>query len=131
MALNDLSLVNLDVSNVLRVSGDMIQADRGTVVQATSITTAVTLNRRAGTITTVSAATVAGAEDSFTVTNSMVGANDVVIACLAATSSAGLPVVVVDRIAAGSFRLTITNLDAATALNNTLAINFVVIKAGA
>lgn len=102
---------------------------RTTVTQVTSITTGVTINAQAGSVTTVSAATAAGAEDRFTVTNSAVGANDVVMAVLASTTSAGGPLVAVDRVAAGSFQVVITNLDAAAALNNTLTINFVVLKA--
>ena len=45
---------------------------RGTVTQATSITTAVTLNKRSGIVTTVSSTLAANAEAEFTVNNSFV-----------------------------------------------------------
>lgn len=111
----------------IRADGGITVADRGTVTQATSITTGVTLNNRSGAITTVSTTLAAGAEAEFVVTNSTVGANDVVIANLAATTSAGTPAVVVSRVAAGSFTLQVQNLHATAALDNTLVINFVVI----
>lgn len=100
----------------------------GTVTQATSITTAVTLNKAVGEVVTVSAATAAGAEDTFTVNNSLVGANDLVVVHLKSTSSAGTPMCFCSAVAAGSFNITITNLHAATALNNTLTIGFAVVK---
>jgi len=103
----------------------------GAVTQATSITTGVTLNKNCGQITTVSQTIAAGAEAEFTVTNSEVAATDVVVACIATHTSAGEFIVGVSAVAAGSFKLRLTNLHAATAGNNVLVINFVVIKAKA
>lgn len=101
----------------------------GTVTQITSITTGVTLNTVCGEIVTVSAGTAAGAEDTFDVTNSAVAATDVVVAAVKSTASAGTPVVFAHTAAAGSFKITISNLHATDALNNTLTLSFVVIKA--
>ena len=99
----------------------------GTVTQITSITTGVTLNTLSGQITTVSSTLAAAAEAAFTVTNSQVTATDTVIANIGSTSSAGTPAVVVTAVAAGSFELTLTNLHASSALDNTVTINFAVI----
>jgi hypothetical protein len=105
-------------------------ADYGTVTQATSITTGVTVNTLAGAITTASTTLAAGAEATFTVTNSAVAATDVVAACLKSTASGGGPfMVAVTAVAAGSFNVSITNTHASAAADNTLVISFAVIKA--
>lgn len=98
----------------------------GTVTQTTSITTAVTLNKLCGSITTVSATTAAGAEDTFTVNNNQVTANDVVVVTQR-YSGAGTPQVYVSNVANGSFNITISNLHASSALNAALTINFMVL----
>lgn len=112
-------------------NGYEILSGLGTVTQITSITTGVTLGAIAGTITTVSSTLAAAAEADFVVTNSKVAATDVVVANIKSTSSAGTPIVSVAAVAAGSFTLRLTNLHATNALDNTLLINFVVIKAQA
>lgn len=99
------------------------------VTQATSITTGVTCNAYSGVITTVSQTVAAGAEAEFTVTNSEVAATDVVVACIKTHTSAGAFAVTVSAVASGSFKLRLTNLDAATAGDNVLVINFLVLKA--
>lgn len=101
------------------------------VTQLTSITTGVTCNAITGVITTVSQTVAAGAEAEFTVTNSKVAATDVVVACIKTHTSAGDFIVGVSAVAAGSFKLRLTNLNAATAGNNVLVINFIVLKAEA
>lgn len=115
---------------IRRDGGYLECQDRGTVTQATSISTGVTLNKLAGTITTVSQTIAAGAEASFTVTNSEVAATDVPVVALKSTASAGGPfMVAVTAVAAGSFTITITNTHATNAGDNTLVISFVVLKA--
>lgn len=99
------------------------------VTQITSITTGVTCNAYSGVVTTVSQTVAAGAEAEFTVTNSKVAATDVVVACIKTHTSAGTFAVDVSAVAAGSFKLRLTNLDAAAAGNNVLVINFLVLKA--
>jgi hypothetical protein len=91
----------------------------------------VTCNAYSGVITTVSQSIAAGAEAEFTVTNNKVAATDVVVACIKTHTSAGEFVVGVSAVAAGSFKLRLTNLHASTDGNNTLAINFIVLKAAA
>lgn len=101
------------------------------VTQITSITTGVTCNAYSGVVTTVSQTVAAGAEAEFTVTNSKVAATDVVVACIKTHTSAGTFAVDISAVAAGSFKLRLTNLDAAAAGNNVLVINFMVLKAAA
>jgi hypothetical protein len=75
----------------------------GTVTQATSRTTGVTLNKTTGQITLVSAAGSA-TPASFTLTNSAIGANDVVI--INQKSGTDLYEIFVTNIAAGSCKIT-------------------------
>ncbi|MCG7507068.1 hypothetical protein [Mesorhizobium retamae] len=111
--------------------GVIVTQGQTAVTQATSITTGVTCNAYTGVITTVSQTVAAGAEAEFTVTNSKVAATDVVVACIKTHTSAGTFDVSVSAVAAGSFKLRLTNLDASAAGNNVLVINFIVLKASA
>lgn len=89
----------------------------GTVTQATSRTTGVTLNKITGEIVLV-AGTISGHEaDEFTLTNSEIGANDVVVACIKSGVAAGTRKyyqVHVVTVAAGSCVVSVGNLDNAT-----------------
>lgn len=116
---------------VVKAGGKITTEGQASVTQITSITTDVTVNALSGVVTTVSQTIAAGAEAEFTVTNSFVAATDVVVACIKTHTSAGAFDVSVSAVAAGSFKLRLTNLDAAAAGNNTLAINFIVLKATA
>ncbi len=99
----------------------------GTVVQATSKATGVTLNKSSGQITMNGAALAAGAEVSFVVTNSLVEATDVVIVNIASVGTVGSYAAVVSAVAAGSFTITLTNLSGGS-LSQALVLNFAVIK---
>lgn len=114
-------------------NGDGVPVVQGqtAVTQASSITTGVTCNAYSGVITTVSQTVAGGAEAEFTVTCDKVAATDVVVACIKTHTSAGEFIVGVSAVAAGSFKLRLTNLHASTAGNNVLVINYVVIKAAA
>ena len=96
----------------------------GTVTQATSRTTGVTLNKTNGAITLVSAAGTATWQ-SFTVTNSTVAATDVVI--LSQKSGTDLYMLEVTAVAAGSFRISFATTGGTT--TEQPVFNFVVIKA--
>jgi len=96
----------------------------GTVTQATSRTTGVTLNKTAGAITLFSAAGTTTAA-SFTVTNSTVAATDVII--LNQKSGTDLYDLMVTAVAAGSFRITFRTTSGTT--TETPVFNFAVIKA--
>lgn len=110
-------------------NGDGIPVIQGqtAVTQATSITTGVTCNAYSGVITTVSQTVAGGAEASFTVTNSKVAATDTVVVSIKTHTSAGLFFPAVTAVAAGSFQISLANLDAAAG-NNVLVINFAVLK---
>ena len=82
---------------------------KGVVVQTGSITSAVTLNQPAGEITTVSA-TIAGTVNTFTLNNSYIKADSVILATVNDTTGAGLVVVQVDNIAAGSCSISLAGV---------------------
>jgi len=95
----------------------------GTVTQATSRTTGVTLNKTTGAITLFSAAGTTAAT-TFTVTNSTVAATDVII--LNQKSGTDLYDLMVTAVAAGSFNLTFRTTGGTT--TETPVFNFAVIK---
>jgi hypothetical protein len=94
----------------------------GAVTQGTSRVTGVTLNKRCGAITMFTAAGSATAA-SFTVTNSTIGANDVII--LNQASGTNLYVLLVTAVAAGSFTVTFYTTGGTT--SDAPVINFAVI----
>ena len=95
----------------------------GTVTQATSRVTGVTLNKPTGAITLVSAAGLATFQ-SFTVTNSTVAATDVVH--VTQKSGTDLYQIFVTATAAGSFRITFATTGGVTVEQP--VFNFAVIK---
>lgn len=98
----------------------------GAVTQITTSATGVTLSKPCGQITTVALTTAGAAEEKFTVTNTLVDANDVIV--LGTTyNGAGQPMLSVSNTAASAFDIVITNVSA-SALNAVMVINFVVIK---
>jgi len=99
----------------------------GTVTQATSRTTGVTLNKVSGVITLNSTSLAAGTQATFTVTNSAVSATDTVLVNMASYST-GLPSCWVQSVSAGSFTLTVRNNHASTADTTADTINFTVHK---
>ena len=96
----------------------------GTVTQATSRTTGVTLNKSNGAITLVSAAGTTSWQ-TFTVTNSLVSATDTVIVCQ--KSGTDLNEIHVTAVAAGSFNISFRTTGGTT--TEQPVFNFAVIKA--
>lgn len=99
----------------------------GTVTQATSKSTGVTLNKLTGQITLSNEALAAAAEVTFTVTNSTVEATDCVVINHANTGTAGAYIVSANSIASGSFAVTVSNSSAGS-LSEAIVLNFIVIK---
>ena len=121
-----LSSTGFLVSGTLTSTGGLGYATGagGTVTQATSRTTGVTLNKTSGAITLFSAAGTTTAA-TFTVTNSTVAATDVII--LNQKSGTDLYDLMVTAVAAGSFNLTFRTTGGTT--TETPVFNFAVIKA--
>lgn len=100
----------------------------GAVTQITNRSTAVTVNATSGAITTDTTSLAAGAEATFTVNNSAVEVGDVVVVCARSGQTAATSIPAVTAVAAGSFAITLTNLNASTADTGAMIINFAVIK---
>ena len=99
----------------------------GTVTQATSRTTGVTLSKPTGKITLFSKTATTGTFASFTLTNTLIAATDVVIVNFASATSADKYSLFVTAVAAGSCRIQVYNI-AAVAVAEAPVINFAVIK---
>jgi catabolite regulation protein CreA len=101
----------------------------GTVTQADTSgkATGVTLNAASGQITMDGAELAAGVEVSFTVTNSLVAATDVVVVNHGSAGTAGAYLVQANTLAAGSFKITVSNVSAG-ALSEAIVLNFVALK---
>lgn len=100
----------------------------GTVTQATSKSTDVQLDRMCGQITTHNASLAAATSVSFTLTNSEIDADDIVIANIGSGATTNAYTLTVDAVAAGSCRFHLRN-ETGGALGEALVINFGVIKA--
>ena len=101
-------------------------AAQGTVTQATSKSTAVTLNKAAGRITMNNAQILAGGVVSFTVNNSYVSANDLVILNISGGATAASYNIWVDTMTTGAFTITVLNRSASN-LSEAIIINFAII----
>jgi hypothetical protein len=99
----------------------------GTVMQTTSKSAGVTLNKLSGQITMNNAALAAGAKVSFIVTNSTVAATDVIVAAVASGGTANAYRAAVTALSSGSFTITVENI-ANSSLSESPVINFNVIK---
>ena len=101
-------------------------AAQGTVTQATSKSTGVTLNKSMGKITMNAASLAAGASVTFTLTNSTISANDVVIASISGGGTAGAYWPYVSSQTTGSAVIGLWN-STGGALAEAVVINFAVI----
>lgn len=99
----------------------------GTVTQATSKSTGVTLNKAAGRITLNAASLAAGAAVAFTLTNSEIAADDIVLVTIKSGATAAGYDVQVEATAAGSCSISIRNRSGG-ALAEAVVLNFAVIK---
>lgn len=114
---------------------DVIYSDRelgytanaqGTVTQATSKSTAVTLNKSAGRITMNAASLAAATNVSFTLNNSFISANDTLILTISGGATVEAYNCWVNSLGAGTASITLRNTTAG-ALAEAVIINFAVI----
>jgi hypothetical protein len=127
MAGNDLVVKSIQVGGQL---AGRYPATPAAVTQATNRTTGVTINASSGTITTNNASLAAESAAAFTVTNSFVGANDIIVLVQKSGANGGATDVYVTAVAAGSFQITVmnNNVAAGTAETGAIILTFAVIK---
>ena len=99
---------------------------QGTVTQATSKSTGVTLNKSAGQITMNAASLATGTTVLFTLTNSTLSAKDVLIVNVGSGGTSGAYWPYVANVAAGSAVIGVYN-NTAGALAEAIVINYAVI----
>ncbi|CAB4151545.1 hypothetical protein UFOVP586_24 [uncultured Caudovirales phage] len=101
-------------------------AAQGAVTQATSKSTGVTLNRSMGKITMNGAALGAGVTVLFTLTNSKISANDVLIVNLGSAGTSGAYWPYVANVGAGTAVIGLYN-NTAGSLSEAVVVNFAII----
>jgi len=99
----------------------------GAVTQTTSKSTGVTLNAMCGTITMNNANLATVTSVAFTLTNSYIAANDVVVVSIKSGATTNSYLVGVQAVAAGSCSINVYNLSGGT-LGEALVLNFAVIR---
>jgi len=120
---------NIIGANVVYVDSELgyTAAAQGTVTQLTDKSTAVTLNKPAGRITTANVALGATTNVSFTLNNSYISTNDVLIVTLSGgIATAATYNCWVNSLSAGSASITLRNISAGS-LTEAVIINFALI----
>mgnify|MGYP000609010448 FL=1 len=111
--------------NGIGVGVPLTMTGKGAVTQATNRTTGVTVNAQCGTITTNTASLAAEAAAEFTVTNSTVlSVSDVVVVSIQSGTNGGNTQVAVTTVAVGSFKIKVSNNNAAAVLRTAEAFGF-------
>lgn len=99
---------------------------QGTVTQATSKSTAVTLNKSAGQITMNNAALASVTNVTFTLNNSFISSNDILILNVGSGATAGAYNCWVSGLSAGAATITVRNISGGS-LSEAVVINFALI----
>ena len=118
----DANFTNLDNDKAGYITGD-----GGTVTQATSKSTGVTLNKKCGQITLNGAALASATTVSFVLTNSTIAAGNLIVLNHVATGAFG-SYTLNARAAGGSATIDVRNVSAGS-LSEAIVIGFAVIKA--
>jgi hypothetical protein len=116
-------------ANLSSLQFNKVDVTKGTVTQATSTTTGVTVNAAAGVITMVTSTLAANATEAFIVTNSSCSASSVVLVnslLYTGTDSTAVMTVNVVDIAEGVFSVQVGNGSAAP-LDGVLSVGFLIV----
>ena len=112
------------------VTDGIIHTARGAVTQATNATTAVTLNATSGIITTFAATLATNTDVEFTLTNSAIQADSLILVSIndMTTQAASKIIVTTNTIAGGSVIISQFNAGSGTATATANHIHFLVIN---
>ena len=119
--------VDANFTNLNTDKAGYITGEGGTVTQATSKATAVTLNKKCGQITMNAAALAAATTVTLVLTNSTIAATDLLVLNHVSGGTAG-SYLLNAQAAAGSVSINVRNVTAAS-LSEAIVIGFAVIKA--
>ena len=126
VAYSDQDLIGSDTIYVNQFLGYTVAA-QGTVTQATSKSTAVTLNKSAGQITMNNASLATATNATFTLNNSYISNNDTVILTISGgQATPGSYNVFANSLGAGTVSITLRNISGGT-LSESVVINFALI----
>jgi hypothetical protein len=100
--------------------------DTANVTQTGSASAAVTVNAHNGTITTFTLVTGTNASTTFTVNNNKVTTASKILLTVDSTTT-GVPVLVTNTIANGSFVIKVNNVSPVQAFNSTLKISYLIL----
>lgn len=121
------TLRNVTMNGTLTFSaGGSINTDSGT---GTCSSNAVTISKMAGVITTESLSTAAAGSQAITLTNTLIAAGDLVILTKAGGTNTRRNFHVEAVAGSGSATITIYNTEPTNALDGTIILNFLVLKA--
>jgi hypothetical protein len=115
-----------------QASGGLVSDDgtKTATATGTGATSTATLSKTQGKVTTAALTTAAAATHVMTLTNTKIAATDTVLVTVGkGTATTGTPKVADVTPGAGSVVITIQNIAAAAAINGTLVIGFLVMKA--
>lgn len=120
------SLGGLRVNNTTTLNN--VRLNRSNASQGTSLTSGVTINSPAGFIFTHTTGTLAtGGISSFTVTNTAVRADSIVLSDIVNHAGNGIPVAQVNSVTEGSFGIALRNIDATNTLTGSVKLAFSVL----
>jgi len=133
LSISETGEVNVEDGNLIitQAAKGIIHTGSGTVTQGTSITTGVTLNTTSGVITMHATAIAADENIEFTVTNSTVQADSVILLSMQDENTVDNTQLVcaTHTIGGGSFKITVANTDSGQASSATaVKIHFLVIN---
>jgi len=119
---------NINGADIVLVDAQLgyTAAGQGTVTQATSKSTAVTLNKPAGQITMNNASLATATNVTFTLNNSLISVNDILILNVAAGATAGAYNCWVSGLSVGSASITVRNISGGS-LSEAVVLNFALI----
>jgi hypothetical protein len=117
----DANFTNLNTDKAGYITGE-----GGVVTQATSKSTGVTLSKRCGEITLNNAALAASTTVTFTLTNTTIGASDLLVMNHASAGTAGAYALTA-QCSSGSASISVRNITAGS-LSEAIVIRFAVIK---
>lgn len=100
---------------------------QGSVTQATSKSTGVTLNKPSGQITMNNASLAGSTNVGFTFTNSTISAKDTLLLTIASGATVASYNVWVTGLVAGSATINLRNITASTSLSEAVVLNFAII----
>lgn len=119
---------DIDGADLVLSSGQLgyTTAAQGAVTQATDKSTAVTLNTSAGRITMNNASLASATNVTFTLNNSLISANDILILNVGSGATAGAYNCWVSGLGAGTATITLRNISGGS-LSEAVVINFALI----